>query len=235
MCSALDADWRRMAASPAGRAAVRRWVDEDPCFEGAHSAHDVLAMCREGADEGWPVLRALLRVAAGDEFAQQTVMQALLPGLLDMSRRARARAARTCSGWVDEDELEQQVVVIAFERIRALAGTTQAWPARTLLDETWRRLRTVLEGEQRRREVCEPLARLVGVPSGAERSAAEHLAQLVVDAVRDGRLDRGPAQLFYATRVLGERQDVVAPVAGLSRWTVSARVARCAQVLADAS
>lgn len=226
-----------MATGPTGRAAVRRWVDEDPCFEGAHSGHDVLAMCREGAAEGWPVLRALLRVATGDEFAQQTVMQALLPGLLDMSRRARAQAAGTSSGRVDEDELEQQVVVIAFERIRALAGTTQAWPARTLLDETWRRLRTVLEGEQRRRrrEVCEPLARLVGVPSSAERSTAEHLAQLVVDAVRDGRLDRGPAQLFYATRVLGERQDVVVPVAGLSRWTVSARVARCAQVLADAS
>ncbi len=112
MCSALDADWRQMAPSPPGRTAVQRWVDQDPCFEGAHSAHDVLAMCREGAAEGWPVLRALLRVASGDQFAQQTVLQVLLPGLLDLSRRACAKATRTCRGWVDEDELEQQVVVI---------------------------------------------------------------------------------------------------------------------------
>ncbi len=147
----------------------------------------------------------------GDEFAQQTVLQVLLPSLLDLSRRACAKATRTCRGWVDEDELEQQVVVIAFERIRALAGTTQAWPARTLLDETWRRLRTVHEHEheQRHRAVCQPVAPLVEIPSGADRSAAEHLAQQVVDAVRDGRLDRGPGQLFYATRILGERPDAV--------------------------
>ncbi len=124
MRSALDADWRQMVTSPSGRRAVQRWVDQDRCFDGAHSSHDVLAMWRENAAEGWPVLRALLRVAAGDQFAQQTVLQVLLPGLLDLSR-----ATRTCRGWVDEDELEQVVVVvIAFERIRALAGTTQAWP-----------------------------------------------------------------------------------------------------------
>jgi hypothetical protein len=235
VCSALDADWRQMATSGPGRAAVRRWVEQDPCFKGADSGHDVFAMCRQGADVGCPVLRALLRVAVGDEFAQQTVMQVLLPGLLDLSRRGKARAGRTSRGRVDEDELEQQVVVIAFERIRSLAGTTQAWPARTLLDETWRRLRTVLENEERYRSVCQPVPQLVEIPSSADRSAAEHLAQLVVDAVRDGRLDRSAARLFYATRVLGERQDEVVPVAGFSRWTVSSRVARCAQVLADAS
>jgi hypothetical protein len=92
---------------------------QDQCFEGAHSAHDVLAMCRQGVAAGWPVLR-LLRVAAGDEFAQQTVLQVLLPGLLGLSRRACAKATRTCREWVDEDELEHQVVVIALERIRAL-------------------------------------------------------------------------------------------------------------------
>ncbi|HSH58450.1 MAG TPA: hypothetical protein VK988_02190 [Acidimicrobiales bacterium] len=67
------------------------------------------------------------------------------------------------------------------------------------------------------REVCQPVAHSFEIASVADRSSAEHLAQLVEDAVRDGRLDRGPAQLFYATRILGERQDAVAPVAGLSR------------------
>jgi hypothetical protein len=108
VCSALDSDWRQMATSPLGRTAVQRWVDQDPCFEGAHSAHDVLAMCREGAAEGWPIFRALLRVATGDQFAQQTVLQVLLaPGAIGpeaagvrqgdqdlegMGRRGRARS-----------------------------------------------------------------------------------------------------------------------------------------------
>ncbi len=74
------------------------------------------------------------------------------------------------------------------------------------------------------------MAPLIEIASTADRSPAEHLAQLVVDAVRDGRLDRGPAQLFYAKRILGERQDAVAPFAGLSRWTVRARVVRCARI-----
>ncbi len=49
LCSALDADWRQMVTSPPGRSAVQRWVDQDPCSESAGSAHDVLAMCREGS------------------------------------------------------------------------------------------------------------------------------------------------------------------------------------------
>jgi hypothetical protein len=43
---------------------------------------------------------------------------------LDLSRRACAKAAKTWRGWVDELKLERQVVVIAFERIRASAGPT---------------------------------------------------------------------------------------------------------------
>jgi hypothetical protein len=38
-------------------------------------------MCRQDAASGCPVLRALLRVASGDHFAQQTVVKVLLPSL----------------------------------------------------------------------------------------------------------------------------------------------------------
>jgi hypothetical protein len=232
---ALEADWQRTADSSIGRAAVRRWATADPALEGATSGHDVLAMCRERGEQGWPGLTALLRLAADDEFAQQTVLQALLPGLLDLSRRARSRATDAGSAWVDEDELEQEVVVIAFERIRALAGTTEAWPASNLLHQTWRRLRTVLQGERRHRRVHRPLPPGVEVASAADRSPAEHLAQLVVDAVQEGRLAQEPAQLFYARRVLGDSLNSLVPVSGLSRWTLRERIAGSAQVLADAS
>jgi hypothetical protein len=235
VCSALDADWHRMATSLAGRRAVRRWAEEETALESVSSAHDVLAMCREGGAEGRPALRAVLRQADGDEFAQLTVLQFMLPGLLAMSRRLRFMVDVDPSRWAGEDELEQEIVAIAYERIRALGGTTQPWPATTLMNQTWRCLRMVLQRDRRHRERFEPLRPSVEVVGGADRSPAEHLAQLVVDAVHDGRLERGPAQLFYATRVLGHRLDSAAPAAGVSRWTASDRIARCAQVLADAS
>jgi hypothetical protein len=166
-------------------------------------------MCAERAPlRAGPSSRALLRTATGDEFAQQTVLQVLLAWLLDLSLRACAKATKTWRGWVDEDELEHQVVVIAFERIRALAGITQAWPAKTLLDETWRHLRTskdIARCANRWRYSSRSPTPPIAAPPSTWRSSwwmRCATAGLLV------------AQLFYATRILGERREAVAPVAG---------------------
>jgi hypothetical protein len=87
LCSRLDAEWRRVGASSAGRAAVRRWADEEPALAGATSALDVLARCQRHGD-GQEALAAVLRLADTEEFARQTVTQALLPGLVALTRRA---------------------------------------------------------------------------------------------------------------------------------------------------
>ncbi len=235
MWSALDADWRRVATGSTGRAALRRWSSEEPVLEGAFSSHDVLAMCRQGGDEGGPALTALLRLAGADDFAQQTVLQVILPGLVSLSRRVRWAADDDARRWANGDELEQEVAATGYERIRALAGTTQPWAARTLLDTTWRRLRSILDDEGRHRARFQPLWPSAEIESPADRSPAEHVAQLVIDAVGDGRLDQSGAQLFYARRVLGDSLNSLVPVSGLSRWTLRERIAGSAQVLADAS
>lgn len=245
VCSRLDAEWRKMASSSKGRSAVQRWVDQEPALASASSGEEVVALChrRDGdtagevADERQAALRALLRLAAQDEFAERTVMQAMLPGLLAMGRRLSYMVASGSGRWADQDELEQEIVATAYERVRALAGTSQAWPARTLLEQTRGRLRALYDNERRWRahsvamtpEYAETMA------DRAEHSAAEELAHVVVDAVQDGTLAPGPAGLLYTCGVLGREVRSVASAAGWSRWTVSDSIARSAHVLAAAS
>lgn len=207
LCSRLDREWRRVGASSVGRSAVRRWACEEPALADTRSALEVLARCQcptdaEGRNEA---LAAVLREAATDEFAQQTVIQAILPGLLALAHQARYMVDDGGSRWVDYDELEQDIVTIAYERTRALAGTTQAWPANTLLAQTKIRLRGLHAGERRRMAVSLSVDRVTDVIDVArhrDRSVAEELAQVVVDAVHSGTLAPGPAGIFYTCRVL---------------------------------
>ncbi|HSH58449.1 MAG TPA: hypothetical protein VK988_02185 [Acidimicrobiales bacterium] len=107
--------------SPPGRTAVQRWVDQDPCFEGAYSAHDVLNMCREGAAECWPVLRRCCGWPPATSSPSRRCCRYCSQGYY-LRRRACAKATRTWRGWVDEDELEHEVVVIAFRTDLCLGG-----------------------------------------------------------------------------------------------------------------
>jgi hypothetical protein len=246
LCSRLDAEWRQIARSKEGRAAVQRWVGEEPALAGACSAEDVLALCQRRGDAGaghgetngsQAALGAVLRAAANDDFAQRTVMQAILPGLLALRRRASYMVASPGSRWDGEDELEQEIVTLAYERVRALAGTTQAWAAETLVNQTWSRLRVLNKNERRWR------ARNVGMcpewaedlPDSGEHSAAEQLAHLVVDAVQDGTLALEPAGLLYTYGVVGNPLVWAAEELSYSRRSVSRSLARSARILAAAS
>ncbi len=235
LCSRLDAEWRRVGASPAGRAAVRRWAEEEPALAGATSALGVLARCQRHGD-GQEALAAVLRLADTDEFARQTVIQALLPGLVALARRAHYMVGPGLAGWASEDELEQEIVTIAYERTRALAGTTQAWPANTLLAQTTIRLRVRHQTGRRRDWWHLPLDDVneSDVPPGRDRSAAEELAQVVIDALRDGTLAEGPAGMFYTCRVLGYPGNRVRREPGCSARSVKRWVTNTELTLAAA-
>ena len=245
LCSRLDAEWRQTARSVKGRAAVRRWIGEEPVLAGACSGEEVVEHChrRDDAAPGHGMTSgpqatfgALLRLAGHDEFAERTVIQAMLPGLLAMRHRLSFMVSSGGSRWGDHDELEQEIVSIAYERVQALAGTTQAWPARTLLDQTWRRLRVLNDNECRWRANSVPVALPPDIiTERAAHSPAEELAHLVVDAVQDGTLALGPAQLVYTCAVMGQRVAWVASTVGCCRWSVSGSIARSARVLAAAS
>ena len=115
LCSRLDAEWRRVGASSAGRSAVRRWAEEEPALAGATSALDVLARCQRHGN-GQEALAAVLRLAGTDEFARQTVMQSILPGLVALARRAHYMVGPGLAGWASDDELEQEIGLYAMKR-----------------------------------------------------------------------------------------------------------------------
>ena len=122
LCSRLDAAWRRVGASSAGRAAVQRWTDEEPALAGVISALDMLARCQRHADSQ-EALAAVLRLAGRKEFARQTVIQTIPPGLVALARRAHYMVRPGLAGWASEDELEQEIVITE--------GLTDALTART--------------------------------------------------------------------------------------------------------
>ncbi len=56
VCSALDAEWRRVATSSAGRAATLRWAEVEPALAGACSGHDVVRVASVMVTAGEPSL-----------------------------------------------------------------------------------------------------------------------------------------------------------------------------------
>ena len=167
----------------------------------------MVVWCRRHPDprEANQPVGALLRLAA-DPVAARTLLQVLLPGLNIRIGRAAAKEARCRRRSGALDELAQEVVGAAWERIAALAGTSPAWPACELVEGAWRRVRH----EREKGRLCQRrLWPLEGATPQAEpewtRTTAEELTMCLVDAVRAGRLRPSQAGVVYTTRVLGVR------------------------------
>ena len=103
----LDREWAELATSPRARRALMRWVNTKPDLAGNHDLVDVLAARRDPARSG-PVLKALASLAADDDIAARTLLQAVLPGLITLA---------ACSGNGDDAALDE-MVSLAWERIR---------------------------------------------------------------------------------------------------------------------
>jgi hypothetical protein len=230
---ALSSEWAALANTRSARALQKTWSERFPALSCLRSPAEAVTYCHQvrGAAAN-RVLSALL--AVDDELAQRAVLQALLPGIAAMSRRARRRWPwmfdRACDGpWVDWG-FDHEAVATAHARIQRLAGSDVDWPATTILDHTWRHLRWL--EEQHRRDHAAACAQSWGVnPSGPvvvstapedldvrpadeeSQSAAEELAELLGHAVRMGLLGPRGAALVYESRVIGR------PVAEIARRT----------------
>lgn len=197
MLPALDAEWSRLARSSAARAALARWIAEEPALSGYGDLDDVLAARRDRALEG-SVLPALARLAPKDELAARTLLQAMLPGVIRVASRA------------DGDHAVDDVIGLAWERIRTYPpGRPGSAAANILLDVRKQYIR------HRAFERCEVDPRSVRdheqVRSPEEVVVELDLLRQLAWARRQGVVSSDELRAIVRTRIDGDRvRDVAA-------------------------
>jgi hypothetical protein len=108
----LDREWAVLVVSPAIRSGRRRWSN-DPVLGAYPDVGALIPVLRRGArdpEHTNQILAALIRRAPDDDVAARTMLQALIPGLVNVTKRL--------GGGVIDEELEAHVVTEAFDRIR---------------------------------------------------------------------------------------------------------------------
>ena len=217
LCRALRVEWEAEAVGATARAALGRWATNHPELAGYPCPLAVVDSCHGRVDDqrSQALLRAVLAEAAGDSWAARTFLQAVLPGLAGVARRASGFVR--IGIWETPAELDQHVVVTAYERIHVLAPRPPLWPAAAVVDGTWQRVRAygLCEAGRRRRRVAiddVPAGRLASAQSG--RSPAEELTSALVEGVRRGLVEPADAALVYSSRVRGRGVADLAPVLG---------------------
>lgn len=110
----LDQEWERIASSPRGRRAVRRWALGEPPLAGLGSLGALVERANERGhvEESDAILLVLLRHANEDDLAARTVLQAMMPAVKNLTAKFS-----TCGAWSPE-ETAAVVVAAMWERIR---------------------------------------------------------------------------------------------------------------------
>lgn len=230
----LTNEWSIIGCDAGARAALRRWAVAEPLLADFETPADVVARCHRRGDPraGNELLGCLLRLA-DDELAARTLLQAVLPSLAARAWRwSRRNAVGLGDGgvWDDVADVDVEIITHALARIRELAGTSPPWPAQSIVEASWSRLRWGAEVARR--------ARLDAVPLGEDHEAAidvsdgppagQELGEVIVDAVRDGRLRAKDAAVIYTTRVVGITTSEIA-----ARQGRDVRAVRCQRARAE--
>lgn len=231
--SALEDEWMRVGRSAAARAALARWAEATPALAYLGDLLTLVHRCHERDPAAPEFVAAVLREAEGDRWAQRTVLQVILPGLRAVARRASRRyRGRPEVPWETRDELDQVVVEIALERIRALARTEPDFPCRTIVDGTWQRIRHRARTGMKEADRWVELALAEQKVVASTRSRLEDLAALVTAAVEQRVLDPFDAGLVYSCYVTGYRIEELAQMTGRSERTLWRRRRNAETVLA---
>ena len=111
----LDREWERIGGSARGRVALRRWAESEPALVDMRSLAEVVERINErgnpkGSDA---MLFALVRVAATEDLAARTVLQAMMPSVKNLTVKFC-----TCGAWCPE-ETAAVVAAAMWERIRS--------------------------------------------------------------------------------------------------------------------
>jgi hypothetical protein len=238
----LDDEWRRLGVD---RTAARRLGDVCFLAGSARTLTDVERFVRTATPpEADRVLLALVnRAVVGDDLAARVLLQLLLPGTRSLARRWWALG--------DHDERAAAAVMAVYHRIRTYP--VERRPARVaanvLMDAAQELRRSVprivttpspdpaVHHSHRcasRGEHCGDHTHLTGDHDTPALNPAVELAQLLQDAVNDGILDPGDAQLIAHTRIAGHRVADIAHHRGLRPRTLWDRRQRAEHTLAHA-
>jgi len=229
----LHDEWLHLARSPQAAQTLAGWA-VDPALRGFSNLEEVIAeIHRRGRPaESDRILLALLRRAATNNLAAQTVLQALMPGLKSLMSAYRLTG--------DPEEVATAVVEAAFERIRRYpCDRRPARVAANLLHDTRQVLWRDGCREHRLRLATEPLTEpaVSGMRGSVtqDRSSTDELVDLVAEAVRLRHVRPCGARLILLTRVLDVPVEALAYETGTKALTVRKRRQRAEAALAGAA
>lgn len=227
----LEDDWSHTGRGCDATAALARWTERHPALDGFANPAAVVDDCHSRDGRASALVGAVLAEAGDDPWAARTVLQAVLPGIAAVARRASCYVGGQRPVWQTGDELDQDVVHIALERIQSLAGTAPAYPCRAVVDGTWQRVRHHAASVRR------VLAARVDVDAGAaavasgDRSGLEELGLAVIEAVDAGTLGILDAGLVYSCHVAGYGVAELAPATGRTARSLWRRRRRAEELL----
>jgi hypothetical protein len=214
----LEREWVRLRH---GKGAARRLGEVCAMAGGATTLGEVEAFVRTASPEDADgVLLALVRRAVtGDELAARVLLQLLLPGTRNLARRWWALG--------DHEERAAAAVTAVWQRIcRYPVARRPGRVAANILMDAARELR---------RAVPRVVTLLEEPTRTAEEPAAEHaaieLAEVLMDAVDDGVLDRDDAMLIARSRIAGHRVADIAAHRELGSRTLWDRRQRAERAL----
>ena len=229
---ALDAEWAAVGVGRRAEQHLARWQRLEPDLADFRSPAEVVARCQVRGDTSLSnqLMSALLRSAATDRLAARSILQALLPALASLVRRPRVGGG---AAWSNQVQLDQDAVAYAWEQIAEAAGEPPAWPAMTIVNATWDRLRTAVVQNQRRTAPLVGLGSARAVETLDEETPMEQLTLALGEAVMDGAIDNDSAGLILRTRVIGYSPAEEAAATGRHPKAVYKQRERAERALAE--
>jgi hypothetical protein len=187
--NALDREWAVLVISPAIRSALRRWSN-DPVLASYHDLAALIRALRRGArdpEHTNQILASLIRRAPGDDLAARAALQALIPGLVNVTKRL--------SGVVVDEDVEAEVLAEAFARIRnyPLVRRPRAIAANVIQDVFGRVYRSRRRAEDHWADAAPPVEPLP--------DPSVQICALVDDALRARRLRHCDADLLLSIAI----------------------------------
>ena len=214
----LRSEWQALGSTPPSRAACHRLAESEPVVAGLE-VRDLaqlitalpLSSDRLSRHQAAAVIAAMLRSADVDALIPRAIIQALIPGVLGLSRRIDIAGGP----WSDLDAFYADAVSALWELTTTWSGANRPYAAGDLLSAVRTRMRTLQASEHRHRcrQTSTPDA-LDTLPASIGRTGEELLAAALSNTTGNG-LKVADAAVLYATRVLGMTLGEVADLAGI--------------------